>query len=117
MHTDVQLTCSQCHLRLTTPRQVKILVEYFAENPVVQLQGLDASGASLDSADATSKPITMEVVQGKREEVYWERVPEKVRRQAVQKAIAQMTASDHPKAQLHSKGEEGPPKNKRKQDK
>jgi ribosomal protein L4 len=32
----------------------------------------------------------MEIVQGKREELYWEKVPEKVRRQAVQKAISQI---------------------------
>lgn len=30
----------------------------------------------------------MELVTGKREQLYWEKVPEKVRRQAVQKALA-----------------------------
>ena len=29
----------------------------------------------------------MERVQGKKEEVYWERVPEKVRRQAVERVV------------------------------
>jgi hypothetical protein len=29
----------------------------------------------------------MEIVQGKREELYWDKVPEKVRKQAVQKVV------------------------------
>jgi len=29
----------------------------------------------------------MELVEGKKEELYWEKVPEKVRRQAVQNAL------------------------------
>jgi hypothetical protein len=29
----------------------------------------------------------MEIVRGKREELYWDKVPEKVRKQAVQKAV------------------------------
>ncbi len=32
--------------------------------------------------------MKLEVVTGRREELYWEKVPEKIRKQAVQKAIA-----------------------------
>lgn len=54
----------------------------------MQSHGLDDAGTDLD---ADSKPITVEIVQGRREQLYWEKVPEKVRRQAVQKAT---TADD-----------------------
>ena len=33
------------------------------------------------------KPVIIEVVEGKKEEIYWQKVPDKVRRQAVEKAI------------------------------
>lgn len=35
-----------------------------------------------------NQTVVFEVVSGKREEVYWEKVPEKVRRQAVHKAVS-----------------------------
>ena len=38
--------------------------------------------------DATAKRITAELVDGEREALYWHKVPEKVRRGAVRKAIA-----------------------------
>lgn len=38
-------------------------------------------------APTGAKAIAVELVQGRREEVYWDRVPEKVRRQAVMKAL------------------------------
>lgn len=41
-----------------------------------------------DSAPTSQlKPLVAEQVLGKREEVYWEKVPEKVRRQAVENAL------------------------------
>lgn len=33
------------------------------------------------------KPIIVELVEGKKEELYWEKVPEKSRRQAVQNIL------------------------------
>jgi len=50
----------------------------------VQERGLDDTGTTQKSNGDT---ITMEIVQGKREELYWDKVPEKVRKQAVQKAV------------------------------
>ena len=40
------------------------------------------------------KPIVMERMQGKKEELYWEKVPEKVRRQAVDKAVKAQLSPD-----------------------
>lgn len=59
-----------------------MLVKHFAANSIKQSSGLDAVGVS-----ASSGAITMELVQGVKEELYWNKVPEKVRNQAVQKAL------------------------------
>jgi len=34
-----------------------------------------------------------EIIEGKKEEVYWEKVPEKIRRQAVDKAVRALSNS------------------------
>jgi hypothetical protein len=54
----------------------------------VQSHGLDDTGTNTNLDDADFKPITVEIVRGRREQLYWEKVPEKVRRQAVQKVTA-----------------------------
>ena len=46
------------------------------------------------SASGPTCAITPELVLGKREELYWEKVPEKVRRQAVEKALKVLSTSD-----------------------
>lgn len=58
---------------------------HFALRSTVQANGLDSSGAPA-APHSSQKPLELELVQGRREEVYWERVPEKVRRQAVRRA-------------------------------
>lgn len=73
----------QCYLRLAGPRYTQRLIDYFVENPRVQAEGLD----SLGSGDGNGKPITVEAITGDREGLYWGKVPEKVRRQAVEKAV------------------------------
>lgn len=82
----------QCYVRLRTPLHAQQLVHYLSSNSIFQTSGLDASGASFvhlsDKDDLQSKPILAEQVLGKREEVYWEKVPEKIRRQAVEKALS-----------------------------
>lgn len=62
-----------------------MLTEYFAAHPKAQTAGLDRSG-STPSSGPGPKAITLEVIEGTREELYWNKVPEKVRRQAVEKA-------------------------------
>lgn len=44
--------------------------------------------SSSDKNNSQLKPVVAEQVLGKREEVYWEKVPEKIRRQAVEKALS-----------------------------
>ena len=63
---------------------------------------MDDTGATLESCSERS-PITVEIVQGKKEELYWERVPPKVRGQAVRRAIELGDTWEH-KDEL---GEEG----------
>jgi len=77
---------------LKTPVHAQTLVDYFSSNPKVHSHGLDDTGIPATSTSNTDlKVITMEIASGKREEVYWEKVPEKVRRQAV---MAQVNHSD-----------------------
>lgn len=72
---------------MASPKQTQTLIEYFLAHPVIQSGGLDDVGtAATDSASA----ITMEKIQGTREELYWNKVPAKVRSQAVQKAVRLM---------------------------
>ena len=59
-------------------------MDHYSTHRVRQVDGLDKSG----SPGASSGAIEVELVQGKREEMYWEKVPEKVRRQALEKAAA-----------------------------
>lgn len=60
------------------------LVESFGARGIVQADGLDAVGRTPVQHD---KPIAVEMVLGKKEALYWEKVPEKVRRQAVDKVV------------------------------
>ncbi|PCH40760.1 hypothetical protein WOLCODRAFT_71275 [Wolfiporia cocos MD-104 SS10] len=88
-YVDFNKGMDTCYLRLATPQHTRLLDTFFHSNPVVQTQGLDSSGAPHQpSGKDTTKPIAMEVVGGTREELYWNKVPEKVRRQAVERAAA-----------------------------
>jgi len=57
----------------------------------VQSTGLDVDGTA---PSASKKPIVMELMEGKKEELYWEKVPEKARRQAVQNAFKRPCDTD-----------------------
>lgn len=86
----------QCHIRLSTPSHAQRLVSYFSTHSIRQTSGLDGVGSMSAPAHTSSPASTVipELVLGKREEVYWEKVPEKVRRQAVEKALKLLSASD-----------------------
>ena len=82
----ITLCSSQCHIRLKTPVHAQILVDYFSSRPTLQSRGLDDAGSILSkSSSDLGKAIKMEVVQGRREELYWEKVPPKVRQQALRR--------------------------------
>ncbi|KAJ7080427.1 hypothetical protein B0H15DRAFT_787274 [Mycena belliarum] len=88
-YVDFNKGMDSCYLRLTTPSHATTLMAQFSENHVVHASGLDDSGCP---GQANEKHVEVELVLGKREEVYWEKVPEKVRLQAVQKALGQVNA-------------------------
>ncbi|KAG8218936.1 hypothetical protein J3R82DRAFT_4644 [Butyriboletus roseoflavus] len=85
-YVDFNRGMDTCYLRLASPHHVTRLIEYFGcdARRKAQVHGLDATGRTPVQDD---KPIAMERIQGKKEELYWEKVPEKVRRQAVNKVI------------------------------
>ena len=77
-------TLLKCFLRVKSPREASTLVEHFNTHLLAQSTGLDADGVV---PSVQTKPIVMELIEGKKEELYWEKVPEKARRQAVQDAL------------------------------
>ncbi|KAK0491580.1 hypothetical protein IW261DRAFT_1438413, partial [Armillaria novae-zelandiae] len=72
-----------CYLRVATPEHALALTDYFTKAKITQTNGLDSEG----SGDTEAKVVTVETVGGRREEIYWEKVPPKVRREAVDKAL------------------------------
>ena len=57
---------------------------------MTRAHGLDTTGRTPLEDD---KSIVMERVRGKKEELYWDKIPEKVRRQVVDKAVTAQLAS------------------------
>ncbi|KAK0190370.1 hypothetical protein F5146DRAFT_1102801 [Armillaria mellea] len=82
-YVDFTKGMDSCYLRVATPEHALALTDYFTQAKMTQTNGLDNEG----SRDAEAKAITMETVGGRREEIYWEKVPPKVRREAVDKAL------------------------------
>jgi len=59
------------------------LKTYFNTHSIAQSSGLDDQG----STNSSGEKILTETVSGKKEQLYWEKVPEKIRRQAVERAV------------------------------
>lgn len=89
-YVDYNKGMDTCYIRLATPNHAKLLIGHFSANSVSQSNGLDDTGTSPDDK---MKAIAMEMIVGKREELYWQKVPEKIRRQAVEKAVGLMHTS------------------------
>lgn len=109
----------QCYIRFSTPASAEYFVDYFSSHYIIQSHGLDDLGSEVvlqevDSA-STSKPILPETVLGKREEIYWEKVPEKTRKQAVAKTLKVIYGDDNVDGDLASeiKDKEGSGQKKR----
>lgn len=111
-YIDFSKGMDSCYLRLASPEHGRILVDHFSSQPVVQSCGLDDIGKT---PGASQKAIAMEIIEGKKEEVYWEKVPEKVRRQAVEKAVKALNGkqSSAPAYTAHEHSEESRPRKKR----
>jgi len=74
----------KCILRIRSPKEASTLVEHFNDHLLAQSTGLDTEGTI---PSHPMKSIFVELVEGRKEELYWEKVPEKARRQAVHNAI------------------------------
>ncbi|KAI8989893.1 hypothetical protein BD414DRAFT_485452 [Trametes punicea] len=96
-YVDYSKGMATCHVRVSARHHAQTLVAAFQSRPVVQREGLDGTGSPLRdgcSEEERARAISMEIVQGTREELYWNKVPEKVRREAVRKAIMQPSATE-----------------------
>ncbi|KAG8888934.1 hypothetical protein FRB99_004041 [Tulasnella sp. 403] len=98
-YVDYNKGMDSCHVRLSNPLYTRTVVQFFTEKPVVQEGGLDDRGTKLSRHGGASsdrepsrKPIQVEAVDGRKEEIYWEKVPEKVRRAALDR-MASRSAS------------------------
>ncbi|KAG2155147.1 uncharacterized protein EDB93DRAFT_1239404 [Suillus bovinus] len=111
-YVDFNKGMDSCYLRLASPEHGRVLVDRFSSQPVVQSHGLDDIGKT---PGTSQKAIATEIIEGKKEEVYWEKVPEKVRRQAVEKAIKAPNGkqSSAPAHTAHGHSEESRPRRKR----
>lgn len=83
-YVDFNKGMDSCYLRLASPHHTSILTEHFTRHPTAQVNGLDDTGRAPGENEQT---IKMELIEGKREALYWKNIPEKVRRQAVEKAL------------------------------
>ncbi|KAG2357957.1 hypothetical protein BDR07DRAFT_316452 [Suillus spraguei] len=111
-YVDFNKGMDSCYLRLASPEHGRVLVDRFSSQPVAQSHGLDDIG---NTPGASQKAITTEIIEGKKEEVYWEKVPEKVRRQAVEKVVKALSGKQ-PSASAHTTyghSEESRPRKKR----
>ncbi|TFY52511.1 hypothetical protein EVG20_g10519 [Dentipellis fragilis] len=83
-YVDFTKGLDMCYLRLSDPQHADAILSSFSTTPQAQAQPLDTAG----SAPAPGvKPIALELLQGRQEAAYWEKIPEKVRREAVMKAL------------------------------
>ncbi|KAG8801732.1 hypothetical protein FRC17_006566 [Serendipita sp. 399] len=79
---------SSCHLRLPHPSPAQQLIDYLNSHNLVQLDGSDAVGTTLSSGpEESNRHIVTELVEGRAEAIYWEKVPEKIKRAAISKMI------------------------------
>ena len=61
---------------------------YFTSRRIRQTSGSDTTGTELDAdASASQKHIQVEIVSDRKEQMYWEKVPEKVKMEAVKKVV------------------------------
>ncbi|KAF9062551.1 hypothetical protein BDP27DRAFT_1300327 [Rhodocollybia butyracea] len=82
-YVDYTKGMDTCYLRVSSPLSARALVTFFGERHLVQSDALDGTGAQ-----EGGKFIQVELMQGKKEQVYWEKVPEKIRYEAVRKAVS-----------------------------
>ena len=75
-------------------------MRYFATHSIIQVDGNDAEGQPTSSVVSSSaidenglKPLVVEQVEGRAEEIYWEKVPQKIKSVALAKSNAMSRAN------------------------
>jgi hypothetical protein len=68
----------QCYLRFSRAAFATQFCESVKLNNIFQTSGIDP-GTSSDKDAAKCKPLEAQLVQGLKEKIYWEKVPEKIR--------------------------------------
>jgi hypothetical protein len=88
----------QCHLRFASPSAAAALVSHFTGSEVAQSDALDQVGVKPSSG---RPKIDVELVQGKREELYWGKVPQKAREAAMARLrdVREEVESEQPRAE------------------
>ncbi|KZV66859.1 hypothetical protein PENSPDRAFT_636475 [Peniophora sp. CONT] len=86
-YVDFTKGLDSCYLRVASSSHAHKLVGHFASHPTVQKDALDDAGAPASEHEQL-RPLVVELLDGRQEEVYWGQVPEKVRKQAVLKATS-----------------------------
>ncbi|KXN81845.1 hypothetical protein AN958_03614 [Leucoagaricus sp. SymC.cos] len=101
-YVDFNKGMDTCYLRLTTPAYTATLMNYFdhGTHKIVQVSGMDETGTDVSSGTSSIppqglKPIVVDRVIGRPEEFYWEKVPAKVKRAAVEKAVQLVKIADN----------------------
>jgi hypothetical protein len=77
----------QCHVRVVRPAHAQTLAAHFTTHPTAQVGGADDTGALVPAASADARAISVEIVAGAREALYWEKVPAHLRHAAVVRAL------------------------------
>ena len=77
-------------MRLKNPEIAQSFVDHYTSHPVVQTSGLDDKGVAPGEAN---KAVEAVLLRGKPEDIYWAKVPEKIRAQAVKQALQASSAS------------------------
>jgi len=83
-YVDYQKNMDTCHVRLAHPSLSGHLEKFFSSHTVYQSSALDGNGSQQGSSG--DKPISVEVVTGLKEKLYWDKLPQKVRHDTMKKA-------------------------------
>ncbi|KAG8786217.1 hypothetical protein FRC16_001773 [Serendipita sp. 398] len=87
-YVDWSKGMSSCHLRLPHPALSQYLVNYLKNHTLVQEDGNDSVGIVPPSGPEENKRhIVAELVEGRAESIYWEKVPDKIKKTSISKMI------------------------------
>ena len=109
-------SCPQCHLRFSSSHLAELMVKHFNESTCVHLAPNSIStpdGTSTPPSDIeedpTRRPIKAELLEGERERIYWQGLPESTRRGA-RKSAGGPVALVKEKKRQHDDGDVEPPR-------